>query len=274
MSSLAKDALAFPTFTPATATSMRDESQLFIQDVLFDQSADLRTLFDADYTFVDTRLAPLYDLTQSASGFVRMQLPAGQPRSGLLTQTAFLSLMSHPASSSPTYRGKFIREKLLCETVSAPPPNVNTNLPPNDPMTPRTLRQKLASHMSNAACSGCHASMDPLGFGLENFDAIGHYRTQEFGLPIDATGSLDGKPFVDARGLGQLLKADPRVMKCLTRTLFRHASGHVDLPGESRPLAAAYEAFSQGGFKYSALLVELVASDAFRYGTAPAGSTR
>ena len=202
LSSLAKDSLAFPAFTAATASSMREESQLFLQDILFDHDSDLRGVFDADYTFVDARLAPLYELTQPAGGYVRMQLPASQPRAGLLTQTAFLALMSHPASTSPTYRGKFVRERLLCETVSAPPPNVNTNLPPNDPGTPRTLRQKLASHLTNASCSGCHAAMDPIGFGFESFDAMGHYRTQEFGLPIDSTGSFDGKPFANAKELG------------------------------------------------------------------------
>ena len=265
LSALAKDPISFPNYRPAMAASMRDETRLFLEDVLFVKKLDTRTLFDADFTYVDANLAPLYNLTPPAQGFARMQLPPGQPRSGLLTQTAFLALMAHPSSTSPTHRGKFVRERLLCETIAAPPMNVNTTIPPGDPTMPRTLRQKLSEHMTNAGCRGCHASMDPIGFGFENFDSIGSYRTTELGLPIDATGTLDGQAFTDARGLGQALKADPRVMKCLTRTLFRHASGHVDLASEARPLAALHEAFSQSGFKYQDLLVELVASDAFRY---------
>ncbi len=273
LSSLAKDPISFPNYRPAMAAAMRDETRLFLEDVLFVKNLDARTLFDADFTYVDANLAPLYNVTAPASGFARMQLPAGQPRAGLLTQTAFLALMAHPSSTSPTYRGKFVRERLLCETVAAPPMNVNTTIPAGDPSMPRTLRQKLSEHMTNAGCRNCHASMDPIGFGFENFDAVGAYRTTELGLSIDATGTLDGKAFTDARGLGQVLKNDPRVMKCLTRTLFRHAAGHVDLPSEARPLAALHESFSQSGFKYQDLLVELVASDAFRYARPAEGVT-
>ena len=265
LSSMAKDPISYPNYRPAMAASMREETRLFLENVLFTNNLDARTLFDADYTYVDANLAPLYNLAPPASGFARVQLPAAQPRSGLLTQTAFLALMAHPASTSPTYRGKFIRERLLCETVAAPPVNVSTTIPVGDPTMPQTLRQKLSNHMTNAGCRACHVSMDPIGFGFENFDAVGTYRTTEIGMPIDATGSLDGKAFTDARGLGQALKADPRVMKYLTHTLFRHAAGHVDLAGEARPLAALNDVFSQSGFKYQDLLVELVASDAFRF---------
>ncbi len=273
LSSLAKDPISFPAYKPAMATSMREETRLFLEEVLFVKNLDARTLFDADYTYVDSNLATLYGVTAPASGFARMVLPSAQPRSGILTQTAFLALMAHPASTSPTYRGKFVRERLLCETVAAPPINVQTTIPADVPNMPRTLRQKLGEHMANNGCRSCHASMDPIGFGFENFDAVGTYRTTEIGLPIDATGTLDGKPFTDAKGLGLALKNDPRVMKCLARTLFRHASGHVDLPSEGRPIAALADSFAASGYKYQDLLVELVASDAFRYARPAAGVT-
>ncbi len=271
LSSMAKDPISFPNYRPVMAASMRDETRLFLQDTLFAKNLDLRTLFDADFTYVDVNLAPLYGLTPPASGFARVQLPSNQPRAGLLTQTAFLALMAHPSSTSPTHRGKFVRERLLCETVSAPPDNVSTTIPAENPTMPRTLRQKLSDHFTNPGCRGCHALMDPIGFGFENFDSIGTYRATEQNLPIDASGTLDGKAFTDARGLGQALKSDPRVMKCLTRTLFRHAAGHVDLASEARPLAALHEAFARSGFKYQDLLVELVASDAFRFARAANG---
>ncbi len=271
--SLAKDPISYPAYKPVMAASMAEETKLFLEEVLFVKNLDTRTLFDADYTYVDANLAPLYGMTAPGSGFARVTLPSNQPRAGILTQTAFLALMAHPASTSPTYRGKFVRERLLCETVAAPPINVSTTIPADNPTMPRTLRQKLSAHMTNNGCRNCHAAMDPIGFGFEHFDSIGSYRTLELGMPIDASGDLDNAKFTDAKGLSQILKNDPRVMACLTRTLFRHAAGHVDLPTEGRPLKALTETFVSSGYKYQDLLVELVASDAFRLARAADGVT-
>lgn len=260
---LAKDAQRFPTFDVTLAKSMKEETRRTLLDLAFDAPTDFRELFTRKTTFVDGPLSRHYGLS-SVTQWTQVALPAG--RSGLLTQASFLSLMSHPSQNSPTYRGKFIRERLLCQTMPAPPANVSTSLPEAPPNTQRTLRQKLELHMASTACSGCHQMMDPPGFAFEAFDATGKAQTLDDGLPVNTTGSLDGQEFTDAVGLSALLHDDPRVMKCVARQVYRQGVGHVDLDTEARPLKAAVEAFAASGYKYQTLLVELAVSEAFRTG--------
>ncbi|MFT3712565.1 MAG: DUF1592 domain-containing protein [Archangium sp.] len=263
---LAKDSVKYPGFDAVTlGRSMKEETRRSLLDLAFDvPSSDFRDVFTRRTTFVDGPLSRHYGLT-AVTGWSTVQLPAN--RAGLFTQASFLSLQSHPAANSPTYRGRFIREKLLCQTIPAPPPDVNTTLPAAPPNVQRTLRQKVELHMGNAGCSGCHVMMDPQGFAFEGFDATGKVQTMDDGLPIDTTGSFEDKgTFTDAVGLAAILREDPRVMSCLTRVVFRQGTGHVDLPTEARPLRAASEAFAASGYRYQTLLIELAASEAFRSG--------
>lgn len=264
---LGKDSTTYPSFNAALAGSMREELHRFIEAEAFD--SDFRDLLDADHTYVDGKLAALYGVTAPASGWARVALRTDQPRAGLLGQASFLALKAHPVNTSPTLRGKLVREKLLCEAVAAPPPDVDTNLPDPPAGQDFTLRERLMGHLSTPSCAACHKLMDPLGFAFEHFDAIGAYRTTDHGKPIDATGALDGKTFTDAKGLAAVLKADPRVARCITRTLYRQAAGHVELLSETAPLRAAEAAFVTSGYQLRFLLVELAAGDAFRYGRAP-----
>ncbi len=260
---LSKDPQAFPGFQASLGDSMREETHRTISMVAFEGQNDFRDLFTTKTSFVDAALAAHYGLP-AVTGWTKVTQPG---RAGVLTQAGFLSLQSHPSANSPTYRGKFIRERLLCEAVAAPPANVNTTLPTPPAGQRQTLRSKLAVHMSSLACSGCHSLMDPLGFGFEGFDAIGRARTTDDTLPIDASGSFDTRgTFTDAAGLTALLHDDPRLTQCMTRAVFRQAVGHVDGQGERKPLFDAHSAFAASGFQYRELLVELVASDAFRFG--------
>ncbi len=266
--SLSKSPTAYPTWSPALAKAMREETLRLLEEAAFDSYGDFRAVLDARHTFVDRELAAHYGvaLSEAATGWQRIELPADQPRAGILTHGSFLSLMAHPLSTSPTHRGKFIRERLLCEPVAAAPNNVDTSLSPTDPAKPQTMREKISVHLSNASCANCHRLMDPIGLGFEHFDAVGRYRTTEVGKPIDASGDFDGLGrFQDARGLAALLKQDVRASKCLARSLFRQASGHVDTLGEERPMAELHQAFERSGFKMKELLVAIAASDAFRY---------
>ena len=186
----------FPLVTPTLGPSMRQETLRTIEDIV-SRDADFRELFDGETAFVNSELATLYGLPAPSGGdFTKVALPKQGMRSGLLGQGSFLALNAHADSTSPTRRGKFIREVLLCQAIPPPPPNVKTTLP-EDPagQAPRTMRQKLAQHRSVAACASCHARMDPIGLGLENFDAIGAYRSTDVGQPIDASGDLDGVTF-------------------------------------------------------------------------------
>jgi len=264
---LGKDRTTYPSFDTTLVASMREELHRFIQAEAF--ATDFRDLLDADHTYVDAKLAALYGVPAPASGWARVALRTDQPRAGLLGQAGFLALKAHPVSSSPTLRGKLVREKLLCEAVGAPPPDVDTNLPEPAPGQQTTLRERLDAHLTSPSCAGCHKLMDPLGFAFENFDAIGAHRTLDNGKPIDASGALDKVTFTDAKSLAAALKADKRVARCLTRSLYRQAAGHVELAGETAPLRAAEKAFAESGYQLRYLIVELAASDAFRYGRAP-----
>jgi len=269
LSQLTKDPRVFPSFNPALAAAMREETQQLLASLIWDEAGDFRRFFDADYTFVNRDLASLYGLGDGPpTGFAQVSLPEDGMRGGFLGQASFLSLMAHPATTSPTLRGKFVREKLLCENIPPPPPDVDTNLPNTEGMT---MRQKLMAHRQNPSCAGCHVLMDDIGLGLENFDAIGAFRTSDSGQPVDASSTLDELgSFTGARELGLLLGADWRGTHCLARNLFRAATGHVDGLGESGPLNLADDRFGASGFRLQELLVEIAASDAFRFGSAPA----
>lgn len=265
LGSIAKDPISFPNYNPQLAASMHESTKRLLTHLALGD-VDFRTAFDTRLAFVDQRLAAHYGLP-AVTDWTQTTLPTTEPRLGMLGQASFLTAQAHPSTTSPTYRGKFVRERLLCTQIAAPPPDVSTELPAPPMGQKQTMRQRLTIHMSEARCSGCHKMMDPLGFALEHFDAIGRYRTTDDGLPIDPSGELDGKPFADLSGLATLLKDEPKIASCLVRSMYRQGVGHVELRSEARPLAAATEAFSKGGHRVGGLLVALVTSDAFRFGT-------
>ncbi len=264
---LVKDTALFPQFSPALARAMRTETELLIEDVIWTREGDLRDVLDAPWTFVNADLAALYDLpAASQSGFARVDLPATSKRAGFLSQASFLAMNAHTTETSPTHRGKFIRERLLCGTIPAPPPGVSTMLEPVPDGNPRTMRERLKEHQTNPSCSGCHVMMDNLGLGFENFDALGRYRETEHGLPIDPVSQFDDKGSFDGpRALAALLRDDARVTDCIVRNVFRMATGHVDTAGEAAAIRRAQGAFAASGYRMKALLAEVVASDAFRF---------
>ena len=266
-----KDASKFPGFNAGLAASMREETRRTIEHIAFTQNADARTLFDTSTTFVDPGLAAHYGLpAPMGAGFAQVTLPPTGLRAGILTQAAFLAVQASSVSTSVVHRGKFVRESLLCETIAAPPTAGSIA----DQITMQAAasgaqRDLSNARMGNSACKGCHAMMDPLGLAFESFDAVGRARSD------DASGYLDDKAagaFTNTREFMALLRADARVPWCMTRTLFRQAAGHLELPGEVRPLTAVREAFAASGYKLQTLLVEVAASDAFRMGVLPEGA--
>jgi hypothetical protein len=264
---LAQDADTFPQVTETLGTSMRTEILMLAEDAIFDSGGDVRKLFDAPATFVNAELARLYTIKAELPrrGFVRVDWPSNSPRGGILTSAGFLAINAHSNVTSPTLRGRFIRQFLLCQDIAPPPAGVVTTLP--EPSgAPQTLRQRLETlHLADAQCAGCHSQMDPLGFGLENFDAIGAYRTTENGLAIDSSGILDGAPFKNARELSRVIAENPKFAQCLTRMVFRHAAGHLESKGEEGSLIAVYESFVASGHDFKKLVTAVVSSDAFRY---------
>jgi hypothetical protein len=212
----------FPNYDVSLRDAAVRETELFLQ-ALIDENAPVAALFTSSFTFANQRLAQHYQVPASGTDFARVDLSATE-RVGLLGHTSFLMANSHPGFTSPTKRGAWVLEQLLC---SAPPPvPADLNIEPlAEPPEGQTTREQLEAHRKEAKCAGCHTVMDPIGLGLENFDAIGGYRTVDNGKPVDASGVIDGKTFVGLRQLSDLLKTDTRLQKCYARQLLTYAVG-------------------------------------------------
>lgn len=255
--------------------AMRDETLLFIDDVIWTRNADARELFTSDATFLNDELAGFYGLPLPGQGpaFVRVTLAPTTRRAGLFTQGAFLSRFAHENRSAPTLRGKFIRESVMCQAVPAPPDDVNTVLPePTANDLPQTTRERMSAHVSQESCAACHLSMDPLGFAYEEFDQVGRYRTHEEGLPIDAATDVDGVPVNGPAEMARALADYPDVPACLVKNLFRHGTGHLEEIGEDPSLALISIAFEDSGFRLKDALLEIALSDGFRLVARPEGA--
>lgn len=259
-----KDEALFPQFTPSIRAAMREETLRLIQDVVWVRDADARDVLDADYTFVNPELAEFYGYPAPAGGgWEKVTPPAGQGRAGFLTQGAFLARAAHAESTSPTRRGAFILDSLLCDPVPPPPPTVNPVLP--DDGTPKSVKDKLAQHKNNPDCASCHNRMDPIGLALEPFDAVGRFRTVDAGFEIDPSGET---PELGAFGgpeeLASLIKEDDRAGACIMKKIYRHSMGHLETKGERPAVIYLGEQFADSGFSLKSLLVELTLSPAFR----------
>jgi hypothetical protein len=264
LAAITKDAELYPDMSEALGTAMREDILRTLDYLMFETDADYRDVFDTRVAFVDGELAELYGVAAPASGTERAELPADGLRLGLLGKAGLLAFNAHVRNTSPTLRGKFVRERVLCQSIPAPPNDVSTVIPEPNPDAP-TMRDRLEAHRSVARCAGCHALMDPIGLAFENFDAIGAYRETDNGHAIDTSGDIDGMAFGDPRELATLLRDLPTASECLVRQLYRYAVAHVETGGEApviRQLAASFDA---GGRSFPALLRAVVQSDGFRY---------
>lgn len=262
---LAKDPLIYPKFSTAVAASAQEQTLKTITDLLVHQRADYRDLFISRHTFINRALGPVYYVpVASKEGWEPYDFPADDPRAGLLTQVSFTALYAHAGQSSPTLRGKAIRELLLCQKVPAPPANVDFTVA-QDTSNPlyRTARARLTAHRTAATCAGCHKIMDPIGLALENFDGAGAYRTTEGGAPIDASGDLDGRHFTTPIELGHALHDDPAATACLVGTLYKYAAGRAPAPGEAGWLKWLNDRFAADGYRVVDLLRTIATSDGF-----------
>jgi len=263
---LTRDPELFPLFTTTMPDSMRTETELVVDDVVFREQGDVRTIFSTRRTFVNDELATLYGIDAPGAGpitFVPVELPEDGPRAGILTFGAFLTMNARQIQTSPTLRGRYLRERVLCQQVPDPPPDVDAELDPPDG-EPKTVREQLEEHRANPACASCHAFIDPPGLLFENFDASGVYRTEDNGFPIDASGDLDGIQLANASGLGDVLADDARIGTCLVQQVFRHAQGRLDTPDELPVILDLDARFAAVGYRFDELLVELVMHDGFR----------
>lgn len=264
LDSLSKDTKVFRDATADLGPGAREETLLGLERLVFDEDGDFRTFFTSRRTFVNRRLAALYEVPAPArEGFAEVLLPESSPRRGFLGQASFLALNAHPVATSAVLRGAFVRKVLLCGRIPPPPVNVNTGLPePN--ASARTLRERSANHLANESCAGCHALMDPIGLGFEPFDGVGRFRALDHGAPIDASGEIDGMKFSGPAEIGQVVVAHPNFPRCFAGQLFRHATAARVSAGEEELVDVLAQAFVASGWRVKALALDVVTSPAFR----------
>jgi hypothetical protein len=268
---LAKDTTIFPKFNLAVARDAQEQTMRTIVNVLLTEKGDYRDIFTARKTFLTPLLASVYQVPLVApdGGWAPYEYPEGDPRAGIVSQVAFVALHSHPGRSSPTLRGKAVREVLLCQKVPTPPANVNFTLV-QDTKNPqyKTARARLGAHATDATCAGCHKIMDPVGLGLEGFDSGGSVRTTENGVTIDTSGVLDGMKFTDAAGLAKAVHDDPAAPACIVSRAYSYGAGRLPSRDEAAVIQELQKSFQDANYRFPALLKAIATSDAF-YRVAP-----
>jgi hypothetical protein len=259
---LAKDYAAYPEFDEELQASMKTEAEMFFRTFIT-EGRSLRELLTAEDTFVDARLAEHYGIpVPEGEGFQRVSLE-GLPRRGLLTQPGIMSVLSHPVTTSPVKRGKWVLEQLMC--INPPPPPPGVEVPPLTPEEGGTMRDQLEEHRANPECAACHDLMDPIGLGLEHYDAIGRYRTSDAGLPIDASGELPkGEAFTDALGMVQLLSQSEDFTTCTTRKTLTYALGRDTGLADAPYIEEIVAELEAADATLESLLVAVTTSDVFR----------
>ena len=264
LESLNKDKDYYPAFSDALRSAMAEETERFAEHAVL-QDGSFDTLLTANYTFVNADLAQLYGVTAPSSGWAKVDLPAGK-RAGLLTQASFLSTHAHPNQTSPILRGKFVREAMLCQLISPPPPNIEVVVPKLEPGL--STKERFSQHSTDPACSNCHKLMDPIGFGFERYDGIGQYRDTEEGKSIDDSGEMvesdiDG-PFVGPVELAQKLASSDIAKDCMARLWFRFALKRGEDKDEYT-IAQAKIKFKDSGYDIRELMIALTTAHGFRY---------
>jgi hypothetical protein len=217
----------FPAFNAALQTAMEGETTRFMRE-LMTTDVDFMSFLDAKFSYVNAALAQFYGIPgQFGSDFTRVDLTGNTQRGGILTQASFLTLTSAPERTSPVMRGQWVLARLLNAAPPAPPNNIPT-LASEAAANPgmQSMRQKMIAHRTMPSCTACHAVMDPIGFGLENYDGIGQWRTTDNGVAVDASGDLgNGQTFNGAIELQNLLKSDARVPRAVVQYLLSYALG-------------------------------------------------
>jgi hypothetical protein len=235
LATISKDTNVYPSFSPAISASMASELDQFFDAVLWAGDGSLRELFTSSKSFVDAKLAELYGVPVTASGFQPVVLDA-QLRSGVLTRAGFLAAHSAVDSSGPISRGVFLLQSIMCSPPPRPPPDVPPVPAATDPSVQSlTTRQRFDQHVSSARCASCHSRIDGIGFGFEEFDGIGAFRVLDNGQPVDTSGTVIGTGEMDGdfQGVGELtarLSGSRLLAVCFARQVYRYAMGQVEDP--------------------------------------------
>ncbi len=255
----------FPEFDPSLKHAMLEETTMFFASIL-EEDRSILDFLEADYTFVNERLARHYGITGVQGEQFRRVSLKGTSRGGVITMGSVLTATSSATRTSPVKRGRWILENILGAPPAPPPAGVEALKEARGPAG--TLRQKLEQHRSNPECASCHRRMDPLGFALENFDALGRWREQESGQSIDAGGHLPGgRAFRGPSGLRTALSSRRDAFaRCLAERMLTYALGRGIDPAESPAVEQIVQGLKRNGFRFSALILGIVESEPFSNG--------
>jgi len=257
------DPATFPDWDDELREAMAMETRLVLAE-LIREGRPLVDLLDADFTWVNERLARHYGIEGvKGAEFQRVAVPDHR-RGGILGHGSFLTTTSNPTRTSPVKRGKWVLGQLLCDEPPPPPPGVE-GLPETEKPT-GTLREQMVAHRTDPICASCHVTMDSIGFGLENFDPTGRYRTKdEAGFAIDASGELPGgRIFSGVVELAQTLKADPKFASCMAEQAMTYALGRALTRKDGCSIESVAEKFAAGNYTFEALAKAIATSEPFR----------
>jgi Protein of unknown function (DUF1592)/Protein of unknown function (DUF1588)/Protein of unknown function (DUF1587)/Protein of unknown function (DUF1585)/Protein of unknown function (DUF1595)/Planctomycete cytochrome C len=264
LAELTPDPTLFPEFDDSLRTAMCTETELFFEAIRQGDRSVLDFL-DADYTFVNERLARHYDLPGITGNHFRRVSLAGSSRGGVLTQASVLAATSNPNRTSPVKRGKWILENILGTPPSPPPSGVEALKEGKDHARAGTIRHRMEQHRTDPTCASCHRRMDPLGFGLENFNAVGGWRENDEGQPVDSSGRLPGGPaFRGASELKAVLMTRRKAfVRCLAEKLLTYALGRGLDRADRRAVDQVVATLERNQYRFSALVIASVESDPF-----------
>ena len=274
LETITKNTELFPNYSSEVKKAMQRELPAFVQYMLDENKLTLETLFTSNKAFVSGPLADIYGVGGSIANTIReVTLPSEQGRAGLLTQAGFLSVQGHPDQTSPVLRGQFVRAQLLCNPPPPPPDNVDISVP--EVGSAATARERASMHLdAGGGCAGCHTLMDPIGLAFEHFDAMGQFRSTENGHDIDVNGevtlvndtNLEGE-FEGVRELAEKLSRSELVQSCVSKHMFRFATGRFEGTGDSCSMKQAEHAFIESDGDFIELMVAITQTDAFLYRT-------
>jgi hypothetical protein len=270
LSGLERDRDVFPSFSSAIGSLMREETLTFLEYEIFEGSGSWRSALTAPYTFMNGPLAEFYKVAGvSGDQFVKVPLDTRQ-RLGLMTQAGMLAGTTHANTTSPVVRGSYVVRRLLCTDVPLPSAELLgealfAQIKAPDPAAAPTARDRYSAHSSNPACAGCHQQMDPVGFALENYDAVGLWRDQENGVQIDATGALPGQstPLAGPIELVRAIAESERAETCFASHWLDFAHARALGPDEQCSRSSVEAAFAQSGYDIRQLLLAITQTDAF-----------
>jgi hypothetical protein len=272
-----KDAMLFPQYTPTIMSALFTETANYAENAFWTEGTSEK-LFTAPYTFLSPALATYYGITPpTATGFTKTMVDTTQ-RSGLLTQGSLMTIFSYENQTSPIHRGKFVREQLLCQQLTPPPPDIAARVKPPIIMPGTPTRERFAQHEADQVCAACHKAMDPIGLGFENFDPVGRWRTMDQGKTISNAGVVYGTDDIDGAfngpvELGQKLAQSKEVRACIVTQWFRYANGRAEAQlDDANPTAPNDDCTLQdlkAGFETThdmrEVPIKIAVSDAFRF---------